>query len=210
VTDPDAVEEQLTGSAKVLDDSAAGRKKFGAGLLQAGDAAEGVLRTQIMTRMLALLAMLVLALGWARRRGKALSAEVISGTSFGLWLGGITAGVGLLFFAPWVGLSRHLLWVDLLSRPLGEWDMLLGANVHKLLPFANVLVPLFFAAVLLKAKSASAWVAGISVGTAAYLASVALLGQLATPFGAVLTIVWCAVNALACLYLASLLLVRRA
>jgi serine protease len=31
VTDPDAVEQQLLGSAKVLDDSDAGRKKFGAG-----------------------------------------------------------------------------------------------------------------------------------------------------------------------------------
>jgi serine protease len=148
-------------------------------------------------------------MAWARRRGKAQGSEVISAASPALWLGAVTAGVGVLFFAPWVA-SRHLVWVDLLSRPLGEWDMLLGANVHALLPLANVLVPLLFAAVLLRAKSASGWVAGISIGTAGYLASVAWLGQLATPFGSLLTLVWCAVNALACLYLASLLLVRRA
>src|SRR5690606_32180460 len=152
---------------------------------------------------LALLVMMGVALRWARKKG-----ETISAASPGLWLGGLLAGVGLMFFAPWV-LSRHLMWVDVLSRPLGEWDMMIGANVHKLLPLGNALVPLALSAIFLKVKGAAPWIAGISVGTAAYLGSIAALGQLVTPFGAVLTVLWCAVNAMICLYLASLVMVKK-
>jgi serine protease len=203
VTDPDAVESLLFEHAKKIDDSADGRAKYGNGLLQAADAARAVVTKQTTTRFAALVAWMVLALAWARRRGQSHGAA-----SLGLWLGGITAGVGLLFFAPWL-LSRHLLWVDVLSRPLGEWDMLVGMSFHRFLPLANVFVPLALSAVLLRVKVAAPWLAGIAIGTAAYLTSVAVLGQLNTPFGTVLTWVWCGLNALGCAYLASLLLSKR-
>ena len=122
----------------------------------------------------------------------------------GSWL----TGVGLLFFAPWVS-SRHHFAVDLLSRPLADWDLLIGASLHQFLPLAHVGVPLALTFLLLSVKSLRPLLAGVAVGTAAYLASVVVLGQLATPFGWWLTTAWCAVNALGCMYLASLLLTKQ-
>jgi len=51
--------------------------------------------------------------------------------------------------------------------------------------------------------------AGVAVGTASYLASIVALQQLATPFGGLLTTLWCAANALVCVYVAALLVVKR-
>jgi serine protease len=98
--------------------------------------------------------------------------------------------------------------VDLLSRPFGEWDLLVGASVHKLLPLANALVPFGLTALFLGVKRLRPMVAGVAAGTAAYLVSVAALGQLAGPFGLVPTMVWCAVNALACVWIARVNLVE--
>jgi len=97
--------------------------------------------------------------------------------------------------------------VDLLSRPLGDWDLLVGPSVHELLPLANACCPRAGAGAPAAARRRP-WLAGLCVGTAAYLASVIVLGHLATPFGGLLTTVWCLVNAAVCLYLASLLLVK--
>jgi serine protease len=204
VTDAAAVERYLTETAKELDESDGGRDKYGAGLVQASDAASRVVVTQTLTRLIALAMLALLAFHWARKRGKTISAA-----SPGFWLSALIAGVGLLFFAPWV-LSRHQLWVDLLSRPFGEWDLLIGVSLHSFLPLANMILPLVMVLVLLRVRGAAPWLAGFSVGTAAYLASVALLGQLATPFGWLVTTLWCAVNAAVCLWLASLLIAKRA
>jgi serine protease len=203
VTDPDVLERTLYASAKPIDDSKAGRANFGAGLLQASAAAERVVITQTAARLLALLASLLLAVRWARRRGKPRL------TAPGLWIAALATAMGLLFFAPWL-LSRHALWVDVLSRPIGEWDqVLVGASLHKFLPLANVFVPLVLSLVLLRVKAAAPWLAGFSIGTGAYLASLAALGQLATPFGWLATTAWCALHALGCVYLGSLLLDRQ-
>ena len=202
VTDADAVEAILTDNAKVLDDSSGGRAKFGAGLLQASDSLEDVITKQTLFRLIALLLMSLFAFRWARRKG-----DTYSAVSPAYWLTAITAGVGVLFFAPWV-LSRHDLVVDWLSRPFGEWDLLLSVGLHKFLPLANALLPLGLIAIFLRVKGAAPWLAGLTIGTGAYLASVALLGQLATPFGWLLTTIWCAGNALVCLYVGSLILVK--
>lgn len=196
VTDADAVESILRGHAKNLNDEA----KYGAGLLQAHDAAEAVHREQVTTRLLFLLGLSLLAFAWARRRGK-----TISQASPSFWLTGLATGVGALFFAPWV-LSRHDLWVDVLSRPLGDMSIFIGVDLHQLLPFANALVPLALVAILYRSKKAAGFLGGIAVGTAAYLASTMALGHLATPFGSMLTTLWCGLNALGSMYLASLVL----
>ena len=201
VTDVGAVESILADSAKKLDGDEGGTR-FGAGLLQASTAAERVVYGQVLSRLLALLLGTVIAFRWAGRRG-----ETASKGSPGYWIAALLAGVGLLFFAPWL-VSRQQLWVDWLSRPLGDWDLLIGASVHKFLPLANAVVPLALVLIFLRVRGAAPWLAGLSVGTAAYLASVIVLGQLATPFGWLLTTAWCAVNALVCLYVASLLLVK--
>lgn len=200
VTDADQVEQILMDHAKEIDSSPAGREKFGAGLLQADEAVATVHQEQVKTRLAALLAMALLAFAWSRKRG-----ETISSLSPTFWLSGLATGVGALFFAPWV-LSRHIFWVDWASRPVGDWDLLIGAELHKLLPFAHIGVPLALIAVLYRAKGAAGLLGGVAVGTAGYLASTISLGHLATPFGSTLTMAWCALNAMGCLYLASLVL----
>ena len=203
VNQPRVVEQILKDNAKPLGAGDTAREQFGAGLLQAGAAAKATAQKQLGTRLLALLALILLAVRWAKRRGGSYAA-----THPMLWLGGLFSGVGVLFFAPWFG-SRQALWLDMLSRPLVEWDLLLGSSIHRLLPLANIALPLLFSALLLRRKGAAPWLAGLALGTAAYLVSVMVLGQLSTPFGAVLTTIWCAINALACLFLGSLLLRQR-
>ncbi len=203
VTDADAVEQILMDSAKELDSSPAGRDRFGAGLVQAHEAVQVVHREQVTTRLTALFGLALLAFAWARRRG-----ETISTLSPSFWLSGLTAGVGALFFAPWL-LSRHHLWVDWASRPIGDWDLLIGAELHKFLPLAHVGVPLALILVLYRVERAAGLLGGVAVGTAGYLAATLWMGHLTTPFGATLTTGWCALNALGCLYLASLVLAKK-
>jgi serine protease len=202
VTDPDALEKNLYATAKTLDDSDKGRAHFGAGLVQASAALSRVAFIQLATRFATLLGALLLAVRWARRRGAPKLA------SPGLWIAALVTGVGVMFFAPWV-LSRHQLWVDLLSRPFGEWDLLIGASLHRFLPLANAFLPLALALVFLRAKWMAPWLAGFAIGTGGYLASIAVLGQHSTPFGWLLTTLWCGLHALGCVYLGSLLLDKR-
>jgi serine protease len=200
VNDADAVQAILADSAKKLDESPEGRKKYGAGLLKASDAAESVVKTQLAARWLALLAMSLIAFRWARSKGK-----TVAMSSGGYWLGAIATGVGVLFFAPWV-MSRHVFWVDLLSRPIAEWDLLAGASLHRFLPLATAAIPLALVAMFNGIRGAAPWLAGIAMGTGAYMVSVMALGQWTTPFGGTLTMLWCGFNALVCLYLGALLL----
>jgi serine protease len=200
VNDPLAVEAILTDTARTVDDSDAGRQKYGAGILDAGAAARRTVLIQTGARLLALLAGTFLAFRLARRGGAAGVSP-----SAGYWLGALVTGVGLLFFAP-LFLSRDALWVELLSRPLGDWDLLVGSSIHRFLPLANIAVPLGLSAILLRVKGAQGLLGGLAVGTAAYLASVAVLGQLSTPFGWLVTTLWCGANAAASLWLGALLL----
>jgi serine protease len=203
VTDPDAVERALEASARVVDGSEGGRKLFGAGILDASAAVLRVHVVQLAARLLALLAIT----GLLVRATRAAGAKGTSPLRPSFVLAALFTGTGLFAFLPFVA-PRVWLAVDLLSRPFGEWDLLVGASVHKLLPLANALVPFGLTALFLGVKRLRPMVAGVAAGTAAYLVSVAALGQLAGPFGLVPTMVWCAVNALACVWIARVNLVE--
>ena len=81
-------------------------------------------------------------------------------------------------------------------------DLIVSASLHGWLPLANALLPFGLTALAFGSRALRPFVAGISVGTAAYLMSVAALGEHASPFGRILLIVWCLVNAAACAWLA--------
>lgn len=204
VTDAAAVEEILLDSARTVDDSDNAKSHFGAGVLDAAAAAQAVARKQALIRLGLLSLLMLLAYRWSKSKG-----ETVSPMSLTFLVPGLITGVGLLFFAPFGPLSRHTFAVDLLSRPVGDWDLLLGANIHRFLPLANALVPLGLAAIFLRVKGLAPVLSGISVGTAAYLCSVIVLGQTSTPFGWVLTTLWCGANAFLCLYLSALLLSKK-
>ena len=199
VSDPDAIEQKLEGSARVVDDSAAGKKLYGAGILDAANAVRKVTFEHAAMRLGMLLGLSLLVSMMARRK----NAKSSSPLRPAFVLGGLLAGPGLLFFAPLV-LSRVHLGVDLLSRPLGDLDLYVGASLHKLLPLANALVPAVLTAVTFHSKPLRLFTAGIAVGTAAYLGSVAVLAESAAPFGSAALSVWCAVNAIGCMLIARL------
>ncbi len=197
VTDPPAVEEALRKGARVVDSSAGAQKLYGAGVLQAANAVEKVTFHHGVVRLLALLGLTLLVARAARKK----NASAVSPWRLDYWLPALATGPGLLFFAPWV-LPRVHLAIDLLARPLADADLLVGVSVHKWLLLANAAIPFALTALAFGVKKLRPAIAGFSVGTAAYLASVVVLSDAAGPFGRIPLILWCAGNAVACAWLA--------
>jgi serine protease len=196
VTDPDSVEKALTDNARVVDSSESGKRLYGAGILDAASAVRAVAFKSALVR-LGLVALFSVLVGvWAHRKNKD-----ANGISMGFLVTALATGPGLLFFAPLL-LSRASLPVDILSRPLAELDFLVGASLHRLLPLANALVPFSLMILTFQSKRLRPLVAGVGVGTAAYLTSVAVLGQTFSPFGTTALVAWCAVNAVGSLFIA--------
>ncbi len=197
VTEPSAVEGALKASARVVDDSEAGKKLFGAGILQAADAVQRITLVHALVRLVLVLGLSALVGTWALRKNQ----RATSVTSSGFLLGALAAGPGLLFFLPWI-LPRAYLPIDILSRPLADLDLLFGTSIHRWLPLANVLLPFGLTMVAFGSRVLRPIVAGLAVGTAAYLLSVAGLGEHASPFGRAVLTVWCVANAAGCAWLA--------
>lgn len=202
VTDPEAVEEALRASARKVDDSTGAEKLYGAGILDAAAATQRVTLVHGVFRFLAVLALGMLV--WAS--SKKLARSKVGGSATSPWTASflvpaLAAGPGLLFFLPWVA-PRVYLPVDLLSRPLPDLDYFVGASLHQWLPLATSLVPFALTAVFYGARSLRPAIAGLSVGIAAYLVSVAALGEMSGPFGKTALLGWCAVNAVLCLWIA--------
>ena len=197
VTEPSAVEGALKASARVVDTSENGKKLFGAGILQAAHAAQRVTLVHALVRLALVIALSAFVGMWALRK----NVRATSVTSSGYLLGALAAGPGLLFFVPWI-FPRVYLPVDILARPIADLDLLVGASLHRFLPLANVLVPFVLTMLAFGSRILRPVVAGIGVGTAAYLLSIAALGEHASPFGRLLLIVWCVANAAGCAWLA--------
>jgi serine protease len=197
VTDPPAVEAALKKSARVVDSSDAGKKLYGAGILQAADAAERITLTHALVRLLALVGLTVILTQAARKK----NASATSPWRLDYWLPALFTGPGLLFFAPWI-LPRVHLAIDLLARPLADYDFLLGAGVHRWLPLANALIPFGLTALAFGVKQLRPAIAGFAAGTAAYLASVVILHESFGPAGSVPLMLWCGANAVVCAWIA--------
>ncbi|WP_437675579.1 S8 family peptidase [Sorangium sp. So ce131] len=197
VSDPRAVEDAIRAGARVVDDSESGKLLYGAGILDAASSVARVTQSHIVVRMLALL----LLAGWVARRARKKDANATSPWQVSFLIPALAAGPGLFFFAPWI-LPRVDLAVDVLARPIADLDLLIGASVHRWLPLANALIPLGLTTLFFGVKKLRPAIAGIAVGTAAYLTSVVVLGEVTGPLGRVALVVWCAVNAAACLWIA--------
>jgi serine protease len=202
LSDPEAVETALLKSARDVDPSSEGRAFYGAGILDAGAAARATTLQQGLWRsgLLALFALLLTV--FAKQRDKTVSV-----LSPGFALGGVLAGPGF-FLLPFVA-SRAFLPVDLLSRPLGELDLFVGASLHRLLPLANVFVPLALLVTTFHVKRLRGFVGGIAAGTASFLVSLLALGQTFSPFGQPALWLWLSLNAVLCLLVARFALKHR-
>ena len=197
VTEPRAVEDALKRSARVVDTSEGAKKLYGAGILQAADAVEQVTFHHALTRLLALLAVTALVARAARKK----NARAASPWRLSYWIPALAAGPGLFFFMPWI-LPRVDMAVDLIARPIADLDLLAGVGVHRWLPLANALIPFGLTVLAFGVKRFRPVIAGFAAGTAAYLASVVVLGDAAGPFGHVPLLLWCGVNALLCAWIA--------
>jgi serine protease len=192
VTHPEAVERTLRATAR----SAGPASEFGDGILHSAAAVERAALTHLVVRVLALAALIFVVFRGSRKRG-----ALTSPWSPAFLIPAFAAGPGLLFFAPFL-LPRHHGVVDFLARPIGDWDLLLSAGLHGYLPLANALIPFALVLLFLSVRRLTPVLAGFSVGTAAYLCSVAVLRDVASPGGTLLLTLWCGLNAVACYWLA--------
>ncbi len=203
VTGPDAVRDALGAGATPKDDP----NLYGAGILSASGSAVKVFWHHLWVRALALF---VFAAIVARRITK-------RGGTRGSWAsaapGALLGAVGLLFFLPLLHLAprfgEHRWVAELLMRPLGEWDLVFDAGWHRWLPLASALPAVVSTALLFGVKSLRSTLGGFALGTAALLAQIAVLGDVATPFGSFATKLWLGANVMVCLWIARLVLDRK-
>jgi serine protease len=197
VTDPGAVREALTSTARPKD----GANLYGAGIVDAGAAASHVFWKHLAFRGIALL-----ALGWLVGRRIRKNGGKVART-VGAIVGALVASVGLLPFAPLLGLAAYAgklrTVLELGMRPLGEWDLvLMGAGTHRWLLLASALPAIGLTMLGFASKRVRPFIGGMALGTAALLAQLAWSGDAAFVGGPFLARVWTVVNALVCLWLA--------
>ncbi|MBI2393607.1 MAG: peptidase S8 [Deltaproteobacteria bacterium] len=205
VTDPDAVRSALGVAARAP--STPDPNKFGAGHLDAGAALSRAHWAHALGRV-ALLAVL----GWiVSRRVKAKGGTFDRGRA--MVFGALLAGVGLLVFAPLLGVAPRLgparLALEVLMRPFGEWDLVFDAGLHRFLPLANALPVIALASLFFGVPRLRSFTGGFALGMAALLLQLAWAGEVATPFGGLATRLWVVLNAAVCLFVARLALDRR-
>lgn len=203
LSDPTGVERALTKQARRLDDSAKGRYQFGAGALDAASAVRRVALERTLGRLVALSLLIFFVFRTVRRKDPRLTPWTPAFLAPAL-----LAGPGLLFFAPFL-LGRHNDLVDLLARPLPDWDILLGASFHGFLPLGTVLLPFGLTLLFLNLRGARPVLAGLAVGLAAYLCAAAVQGGVHSVMGRWGLGFFAVLNAVACLLLARLVLTEK-
>ena len=133
--------------------------------------------------------------------------------SLGVVAGALFGAVGLVPFAPYLGLMGRAgalrQWVELLARPFGEWDLAIGAATHRWLPLAGALPVIAVAAVFLGAKRVRPWIGGFAVGTAALATQLAISGDAAFALGALGMRVYLVASVIACAWVARVALDQR-
>ncbi len=203
ITDPNALRATLEDTARPK----AEKNLYGAGILDASAATTHVFYTHLALRLGALLALAFLV---ARRiRSK-------KGTfkwSLGASVGALVASVGLLPILPAVGALARAgsmrAALEMLARPIGEWDLLLGAGLHKYLILASAAPVLALTGMFFGVKRLRPLVGGVALGTAALLAQMAFSGETAFIGGMLAMRVWTVVNAVVCVWIARLALDKR-
>jgi serine protease len=203
VTDAASVRDVLGATARR---PAAGgnRSLFGAGIVDASAAVSRVFWTHLALRAGALA-----ALAWlVARRIRKLGGRV--SRSPGAILGALAASTGALPFLPLLGVSPHGAgadalgrFVELATRPIGEWDIVLsGAGAHAWLLLASALPALALAMLGFASRRARPVIGGVALGTCALLVQMGCAGDVAFVAGPFLLRGWLLAHGLVCLWLA--------
>jgi serine protease len=193
VNDPDAVEAILKSHASRPAHGGSQAELYGAGIVSAENITQGVPVERGVGR-LGTLVFLSIALAWWIKSKK---GEL----SWGWILPAYFTAVGLFFLPRFV---PHMTpGVDLLMRPLVDWDgILLGANWHRWLAFANAGVVMAFVGLGFGSKSLRSPIGGVALGVSAYLLTEAWMRTAFAPLGSFLFVGWTVLNALIALWVA--------
>jgi len=174
------------------------------GILDAGQAVHTAVSTQVVARFLLVFLFTAVVLLCVHRKG-----GLRHPWRAGYWFAALAFGPGLFAAAPWVT-SRAYLLVDLLARPIPEWDLLIGVSVHRWLPLAHCVVPFSLSAGAFRFRRARPYIAGVAIGIASYLASIPLLELTASDLRArAMQTAWALLNVMGCVWLAFLQLDER-
>jgi serine protease len=201
VTDAASVRGVLAATARP---TGGDRSLFGAGIVDAAAAVARVFWTHLALRAGALA-----ALAWlVARRIRTLGGRM--SRSPGALLGALAASTGVFPFLPLLGISPHgetahglARLVELATRPLGEWDMVLaGAGAHGWLLLASALPALALAMLGFASRRMRPLVGGVALGTCALLVQMGYAGDVAFVGGPFLLRGWVVAHGLVCLWLA--------
>jgi serine protease len=193
VTDPDAVERELKRFASRPAHGGGEPELYGAGIVSASQATEGILLHTGVTRLV-FLALVAAFVGWRVRRkhGELTWSWVVPAYA---------TGVGLFFLPKF--LSHRLPGVDFAMRPMAAWDTLvLDVAWHAWLPFANAAIAVALVGIGFSTKVLRGPVAGIAMGITSYLLSEVWLNHAHAPLGTLLYWAWTLANASVCLWIA--------
>ncbi len=205
VTDPVRVERILAESARLPDGVGRGGEQYGAGILDVGAAVPRIVLLHAAVRLVLAAAIALIVVRRIRR-----NHGVVRPWRPAFLLSLLAFGPGLLVLASFA-VARVPLAVDLLARPVPEWDLIVGVSVHRWLPLANFLIPLAMSAVGFGFKRFRPAIAGVAIGTSAYLLSLPILRLTASdPKSLTLLAIWSVVNLAVCGWLAYLNLDERA
>jgi serine protease len=194
ITDPDAVKATLQASAKPKDDP----KLFGAGILDASAASMRVWWFHLGLRVLALLGIAIAVTRSIKKKGSK------TRTSPFTWASAAFGAVGLAPFLPLTGLVSRVngIGLDLLMRPLGEWDLVFSAGLHRYLPLASALPALAGLLLFYGTKRMRAGLGGFALGSAALLTQIAITADTTFFLGSFGLRAFAVANALVCAWIA--------
>jgi len=115
------------------------------------------------------------------------------------------AGTGIFPMAPLFGITAGQGWAgtiaELAMRPLGEWDLRVGAGLHQWLLLASALPVLGLTAVGFGSRLRP-FIGGVALGTTALLVQMTWSSDTAFVGGPWLAVLWMAGNALVSLWIA--------
>jgi serine protease len=204
ITNPNEVRALMERTATPKDDP----KLFGAGIARADKAVTRGFFNHVGLRLAALAAMLLLV---SRALSKKKTRAVLSPA---VLLAALATSVGLLFFVPFLGganlipQARPIL--DVLARPIAEWDMLADLNLHKFAVYLTGALPIAGTALFYSAKRIRPIVGGTALGSAALALSLAIAPDVAAFGGSFMLRAAMGLTALVAYYLAKVNLAAKA
>ena len=203
VTEPSHVRAALESSATPKEE----KNLFGAGILDAAAAVRRIAVQHFIMRLGLALGLLALIARRIKKKGGNHRTGIASG--LGLMMG----SVGLVPFLPLLGIAgrfgNHRTVFDLLSRPVGEWDLSFSIAAHKYLLLASAAPALACALLCFHVKPLRNWLGGFSIGAAALAASLMWTGESAFFLGPFAMRIWLGLSVVVSLWLARVSLDRK-